>query len=194
MRPLRTVLAEGASELRDAAMAVVQAGGLELVGEAVEWDRVAEVVTSRAADLVVVAGDADYAAGLRVLPVPIASLVIAPDAAAAKEYAAAGAFTIVTVETAPEVVSALAHLAVARAQDLLAAKREAEQLREQLDSRKVVERAKGVLMRRLGISEDAAYRRMQKASQDENKKLRQIAESILSAEKLLDSAAEGEQA
>ena len=46
------------------------------------------------------------------------------------------------------------------------------------------ERAKGVLMRRLGVSEDAAYRRMQKASQDENRKMKDIAESILSAERL----------
>jgi len=34
------------------------------------------------------------------------------------------------------------------------------------------------------VTEDAAYRRMQKASQDENRKMREIAESILSAERL----------
>jgi len=34
------------------------------------------------------------------------------------------------------------------------------------------------------VNEDAAYRRMQKASQDENRKMKDIADSILSAERL----------
>jgi response regulator NasT len=55
---------------------------------------------------------------------------------------------------------------------------------EQLEARKLVERAKGVIMKRLGLSEDEAYRRLQKASQDENRKLRDIAESVLRAEKV----------
>jgi AmiR/NasT family two-component response regulator len=62
-----------------------------------------------------------------------------------------------------------------------------------LETRKVVERAKGVLMRRLGVSEEAAYRKMQKASQDENRKMRDIAESILSAERLYGADADPEQ-
>lgn len=48
-----------------------------------------------------------------------------------------------------------------------------------LESRKVVERAKGVLMRNHELSEPEAFRRMQKLAMDKRKSLRQIAEAIL---------------
>ncbi len=48
-----------------------------------------------------------------------------------------------------------------------------------LESRKVVEKAKGVLMRTSGLSEPEAFRRMQKLAMDKRKSLRQIAEAIL---------------
>ncbi|TMK77357.1 MAG: ANTAR domain-containing protein [Actinobacteria bacterium] len=114
----------------------------------------------------------------------MATAILAPDAQSAKEFADCGAFVVLTPAVEPEVMAAIGTSAVARAGDLRAARQEAENLRGMLETRKVVERAKGVLMRRLGVSEDAAYRRMQKASQDENRKMREIAESILSAERL----------
>ena len=90
-------------------------------------------------------------------------------------------------------MSALANTAAARASDLRAARQDAENLRGLLETRKVVERAKGVLMRRLGVAEEVAYRRMQKASQDENRKMKDIAESILSAERLYGDDGENSQ-
>jgi len=48
-----------------------------------------------------------------------------------------------------------------------------------LESRKVVEKAKGLLMRNHGLSEPEAFRRMQKLAMDKRKSLRQIAEAIL---------------
>jgi response regulator NasT len=63
---------------------------------------------------------------------------------------------------------------------------ELEDLREKvaalegaLESRKYVEKAKGVLMRAHGLSEPEAFRRMQKLAMDKRKSLRQIAEAIL---------------
>ncbi|MFY9586548.1 MAG: ANTAR domain-containing protein, partial [Actinomycetota bacterium] len=57
-------------------------------------------------------------------------------------------------------------------------------LKDQLETRKLVERAKGVLMDRLGLSEQEAFRKLQKASQDENRKMREIADSVIRAEKM----------
>jgi len=51
-----------------------------------------------------------------------------------------------------------------------------------LESRKVIERAKGVLMRNNGLAEPEAFRRMQKLAMDKRKSLRQIAEAILLTE------------
>jgi K+-sensing histidine kinase KdpD len=49
----------------------------------------------------------------------------------------------------------------------------------QLEARKLVERAKGILQRELKIGEDEAYRSMQKQSQQMRKSMREIAESII---------------
>lgn len=184
MRPLRVVVAEGGGNPRPDLLTLAQDAGMEVVGEAPTWDAVVEVASSRAADLILISGSPEFARGLSVLGGRIATAVIAPDAAGAKEFADSGAFAILTPSAEPEMVAAAAATAVARAEELRAVRREADDLRSMLETRKVVERAKGVLMRRLGVTEDAAYRRMQKASQDENRKMREIAESILSAERL----------
>lgn len=58
------------------------------------------------------------------------------------------------------------------------------QLADRLESRKVLDRAKGVLQRDLKISEDEAYRMMQKESRQRRKSMREIADAILLSESL----------
>ncbi len=64
-------------------------------------------------------------------------------------------------------------------------RRETSQLRQALEDRKIIERAKGIMMHRAGISENEAFQRMIKAARDGNQKLLDIARSILTAENLL---------
>lgn len=52
-------------------------------------------------------------------------------------------------------------------------------VQEELESRKLVEKAKGILMRQKNFSEDEAYRLIQKHSMDSRKSMRQIAEAII---------------
>ncbi|RPJ08802.1 MAG: ANTAR domain-containing protein [Deltaproteobacteria bacterium] len=58
-------------------------------------------------------------------------------------------------------------------------------IQEELETRKLVERAKGILMNRHSLSEDEAFRRIRKASMDNRKTIRQIAEAILLTEKMV---------
>ncbi len=76
----------------------------------------------------------------------------------------------------------------------ISAARHAEWLQEQqgrlslsqkLEDRKLVERAKGILMRREGISESAAYRLLQRTSQNRNTSMADLARSLLAAEELV---------
>lgn len=60
-----------------------------------------------------------------------------------------------------------------------------ENLNMALKERKLVERAKGILMDRFGVKESEAMKQMQKKSRDKNKKLAVIAREIIDAEKLL---------
>ncbi len=57
-------------------------------------------------------------------------------------------------------------------------------LEDQLATRKVVEKAKGVLMTKLNLTEQEAFRRIQKLSMNNRKSMREVAEAILLAEEL----------
>jgi uroporphyrinogen-III synthase len=61
---------------------------------------------------------------------------------------------------------------------------ENSELANRLETRKTVDRAKGVLQRDLGLSEEEAYRRMQKESRQRRKSMREIAEAILLSSEL----------
>jgi signal transduction protein with GAF and PtsI domain len=58
-------------------------------------------------------------------------------------------------------------------------------IQEELETRKLVERAKGMLMKHHGLSEEEAFKRIRKASMDSRKTMRQIAEAILLMEKMV---------
>jgi response regulator NasT len=64
-------------------------------------------------------------------------------------------------------------------------RKEAADLRQALEDRKIVERAKGALMQRARLDEQTAFRRLQKLASDRNRKLVEVAQMILVAEEAL---------
>jgi response regulator NasT len=76
-------------------------------------------------------------------------------------------------------------LAMSRFAEDQALHKEVDDLREALETRKLVERAKGILMRRLNLTEEEAFRRLQRRSQNENKKLGEIADAIITADGMM---------
>jgi AmiR/NasT family two-component response regulator len=73
-------------------------------------------------------------------------------------------------------------LAVRRFEQFEALRKEASNLRQALDDRKVIERAKGLLMKNVGLDEHEAFRRLQKLAMDSNRKMAEVAQMILTAE------------
>ena len=73
------------------------------------------------------------------------------------------------------------HAARARHAELEALREEAESLAEALATRKVVERAKGLLMDREGLSEEDAFARLRRASQVSGRPLRVVADAVIAA-------------
>ena len=67
----------------------------------------------------------------------------------------------------------------ARYAELEALREEAESLAEALATRKVVERAKGLLMEREGLSEQDAFTRLQRASQTSGRPMKVVAEALI---------------
>lgn len=100
----------------------------------------------------------------------------------ASEVARSGAVALLSKPAPPGTIDTTLRLAVSRARELLAAKNEAVQVKQQLEARKVIERAKGILMRRTGSSEQEAYRIMQRSSQDRSVPMVDIAKAVIDSE------------
>ena len=84
--------------------------------------------------------------------------------------------------TPPTTLDATLRMAVTRARELLSARREAAEAKQQLEARKLIERAKGILMRSTGSSEQEAYRIMQRSSQDRSVRMVDIARAVIDSE------------
>jgi response regulator NasT len=76
-------------------------------------------------------------------------------------------------------------IAFARYNEFKNLKEEMQSLKDALVTRKLVERAKGILMKRCNISEEEAFKLLQTQSQKENKKLKIIAEMVVSASSIM---------
>lgn len=77
-------------------------------------------------------------------------------------------------------------IAVSRFAQFQALHKEAADLRQALSDRKIIERAKGTLMKKANLDEAAAFRRLQKLASEKNRKLVEIASMILTAEEAFD--------
>jgi hypothetical protein len=80
---------------------------------------------------------------------------------------------------ASSVIASLQELLQRQSSKLSQAEQELRKAKQAINERKVIERAKGALMSRLGMSEDVAYRALQKAAMDHNKRLLDVAEATL---------------
>jgi AmiR/NasT family two-component response regulator len=76
-------------------------------------------------------------------------------------------------------------LAMRRFAQFQALRQEATDLRQALADRKIIERAKGILMKRAGLEEQDAFRRLQKLASEKNRKLIDIATMIVTADEAL---------
>ncbi len=82
-------------------------------------------------------------------------------------------------------------IAMRRFEQFQALRKETTDLKQALEDRKVIEKAKGILMKKAGLDEHDAFRRLQKLASDKNRKLIDIAQIILTAEEALDVTGRG---
>jgi len=82
-------------------------------------------------------------------------------------------------------------IAIRRFEEFQAMSKEATDLRQALQDRKLIERAKGLLMKRAGLDEYAAFRRLQEIARSKNRTLRDVADMIVSLDETYRSAGDG---
>lgn len=118
-------------------------------------------------------------------PIPIILLTAYSERELAERAASANVSAYLMKPVSEQDLLPAIALAVSRFKEFQALHQEVDDLREALETRKLVERAKGILMRRLNLTEEEAFRRMQRRSQNENKKLAEIAQAIITADGML---------
>jgi two-component system, response regulator PdtaR len=106
-----------------------------------------------------------------------------------RDVTATSALSFLPKPTPPRMLDATVRLGSARARALRSAKAEASDALRRLTERKLIERAKGLLMRRTGLSEQEAYRILQRTSQDRSTPMAEIARTVIDGEPLHRSAA-----
>jgi response regulator NasT len=116
---------------------------------------------------------------------PIVLFTDDDDTSHVRDAIAAGVTAYVVAGLEAERVKPVLEVAMARFQHEQALLRELADARSQLNERKVVERAKGLLMQRHGIAEGEAYARLRKTAMDKGLKLADVAQRILDVAELL---------
>jgi response regulator NasT len=122
------------------------------------------------------------AAICRERPLPVVLACTEPDAAAVWAAADAHVFGYLAKPLRIDAMAAALAVAVRCFDRVRAQEEEILQLRQSLEDRKVIERAKGAIVRRCKLDEAAAYSRLRRLASNHNRKLAEVARQILAAE------------
>jgi response regulator NasT len=121
----------------------------------------------------------------RVVRRPVAMFVDRSDSDMIKAAVESGVGAYVVDGLKKERVKAVVDMAVSRFNAFNDLREELDRAKQALDERKVVERAKGILMRERGLTEEAAYALLRKAAMSDNKRVVEIAQAVITAAGLL---------
>ncbi len=121
---------------------------------------------------------------------PVAMFVDRSDLESMEAAIEAGVSAYVVDGLKQERVKPILDLAVSRFNAYSRLMHELEEARGELENRKVVERAKGILMKSRGLSEEGAYALLRNAAMNQNRKILEIAQSLITAARLLDPGGE----
>lgn len=173
----RTLLVEGLKEL-----------GCAVVGEAGDAQEGLGCVRSLRPDVVFVAiglPDSDGITAARQimeeLPTPIVILSRHRDPETIRRATEVGVMAYLIKPVRKEELGPAIELAIGRFREFVALRRENADLKRALEERKVIERAKGILMETEGFSEREAFARIRRMSMDTRKPIEEIARAILLA-------------
>lgn len=184
---MRVVIAEDEALIRMDLREMLEEEGHEVVGEAADGQEAIRLARDLAPDIVFMDVKMPHVDGLTAARdicesriAPVVMVTAFSQRSYIEEACDAGAMAYLVKPFAKADILPAMQVAVARFAESRALAEEVDDLAEQLHVRKLVERAKGVLMRQ-GIDEPEAFRRLQKTAMDKRLSLKQVAEAVLLA-------------
>jgi AmiR/NasT family two-component response regulator len=191
MKTLRMVTADDDGLTLMVLKKILTGMGHEVVGEAGDGEQAVAMVKEHKPDLCIFDIRMPKVEGLEAArqiqafrPTPVIILSAHTESGLGTEAASVGAHAyLVKPFTAGQLKPAV-ELALANFDKSQQLEDKLQHANEALESRKFIERAKGILMRQTGIDEETAYLRLQKSARNENRKLIDVARAIILAEQL----------
>ncbi|MBC6469185.1 response regulator [Actinomadura alba] len=184
----RVVIAEDEALIRLDLKEMLEEEGYEVVGEAGDGETAVKLATDLKPDLVILdvkmpvldgISAAERIAADRIAPVVILTAFSQRELVERARDAGAMAY-LVKPFTMADLIPAI-EMAVSRYQEVKALEAEVGSLQERLETRKLVERAKGLLQSAHGWTEPEAFRWIQKTSMDRRLTMRAVAEAVVAA-------------
>jgi response regulator NasT len=186
MKPsLRVVVAEDEALIRLDLVEMLTEAGYEVVGQAGDGEAAISITEKEKPDLVVMdvkmpkldgISAAERIANQRIAPVVILTAFSQRDLV--ERARDAGAMAYLTKPFTIEDLMPAIELAVSRFQEIKQLDAEVSDLQEQLKARKLIEKAKGILMKNLKISEPEAFKWMQKTAMDKRRSMTDVAQLV----------------
>lgn len=118
-------------------------------------------------------------------PRPIVLFTNDNDTSHVKDAVAAGVSAYIVAGLSPDRIRPILDVAMARFEHEQNLRRELASVKNELQDRKVIDRAKGLLMQRQNLSEQAAYEKLRKAAMDKGMRLSEVAQRMLDVADLL---------
>ncbi len=187
----KVVIADDESIIRMDLKEMLSGLGYQVVGEAGDGRQAVNLARELKPDLVIMdikMPEMDGIAAARVLTEEKIAPVLLLTAYSQQELVAgareAGVVGYIVKPFRQDELMPAIEVALSRFREFRELEKEMGDLKETLEARKVIERAKGVLMDQYGLKEADAFRRIQKLSMDTRKSMREIAEAILLAREI----------
>ena len=182
---LRVVVAEDEGLIRMDVVATLQEAGYNVVGEGADGEEAIKLATELEPDLVVMdikmpkLDGISAAEKIAELKIPVVLLTAFSQADLVARAAEAGAMAYVTKPFKPSDLLPAVQIALSRHEELTSLEAEIADLNDRLETRKLMDRAKGLLQTKMKLSEPDAFRWIQKASMDRRLTMAQVAKAVI---------------
>jgi response regulator NasT len=185
-RKTRVVVAEDESLIRIDIVEILRDNGFDVVGEAADGEKAVALATELRPDLVVMDVKMPLLDGISAAEIlsknriaPVVLLTAFSQRELVERAAEAGALAYVVKPFTPSDLIPAIDIALTRFQQIAALEDEVSDLAERLETRKVLDRAKGILNDTMGLTEPEAFRWIQKASMDRRLTMREVAQTVI---------------
>lgn len=189
---MRIVLTGQESQRLEILKQALAESGYIVAAKLVNTQRLLEEMNEAKADLVIietVAPDASTLEKIRQVkrshPCPIVMFTRCTETQMAAAAIKAGVNSYIVEGLEKERVKPIIDVAIARFNQTQSLHKELDKANLDLQERKYIERAKGILMKRNQVEEEVAYQTLRKMAMDTSKRVADVAESIITAEKFL---------